>query len=277
MNNLLKGLVSRTAWYGLFILAIIQALGPIIWMLIGSVKTSSEFYRDPWGLPATPQLSNYIEAMSQSGITSGLWNSVTVVLLGTIILAITAGTTAYALTRYRFSGEKLVFSLILLTMMVPPDVLIIPLFTVLRSIGLLGNLFGLAFLYAASGFGMATLLLRGYFISIPVELEEAARLDGANFWGVLRHVVIPLSLPGFASVLAIQAMSMWNDLYLAFVFVRDPALATAPVGLLSFFQRDSINWPFLLSALATLTLPVLIVFALLQKRFVEGMLKGGIK
>lgn len=271
---------SRGAdWLGFLALgfALVQALGPILWMLAGSLKSPSEFYTNPWGLPESPQFDNYHQAFTQAGIADGLWNSLTVVCIGTLLLAVTAGTTAYALARYEFRGKNVVIGLILLTMIVPPDVLTVPLFVTLRSFGLLGTLPGLACLYVSGAFGMSVFLLRGYFEAIPVAIEEAAWLDGANFPSMMLHVVIPLSLPGFASVLAVQAMGMWNDLYLALVFVSDPALATAPVGLLSFFQRDAINWPLLLAALATLTLPVLILFALLQQRFVEGLVSGGVK
>lgn len=270
---------GKSIWLGWLALgfALAQALGPILWMIAGSLKTPADFYADPWGLPASLRFTNYADAISQAGIANGLWNSLTVVCLGTALLAFTAGPAAYALARYEFAGKSVVVALILLTMMVPPDVLTVPLFVTLRSLGLLGTLQGLACLYASSAFGMSVFLLRGYFEAVPVAIEEAAVLDGAGFVATMRHVIIPLSLPGFASVLSVQAMGMWNDLYLALVFVRDPALATAPVGLLAFFQRDAIDWPLLLAALSTLTLPVLILFAMLQRRFVEGLVAGGVK
>ena len=263
--------------YAALTLALVQALAPIVWMVSGSLKRQSDFIVAPWRLPAAPQFGNYARALTSADIADGLWNSITVVFLGIFLLGVCAGTTAYALARFDFKGKAAVTGLILFTMMVPPDVLTVPLFVTLRALGLLGTLQGLACLYASGAFGMTVFLLRGYFLAIPVEIEEAARLDGASVLGVLRHVVVPLALPGFASVMAIQAMGMWNDLYLALVFVHDPALATAPVGLLAFFQRDSIDWPLLLAALTLLTLPVLLLFALLQRRFVEGIVSGGVK
>lgn len=258
-------------------LALTQALAPIAWMVSGSFKTGPEFYQKPWGLPGSLVADNYVTALGQSGISSGLWNSVTVVLLGVTLLAVTAGTTAYALARFEFRGKGAVLGLILVTMMIPPEVLTVPLFITLKSLGILGTLPGLACLYASAAFGMSVFLLRSYFEAIPIAIEEAALLDGASFTAMLTRIVIPLAWPGFVNVLAIQAMGMWNDLYLALVFVTDPALATAPVGLLAFFQRDTIDWPLLLAALCTLTVPVLIVFALLQRRIVGGLMAGGVK
>jgi len=245
--------------------------------LTGSFKSRSEFLTNPWGLPGTWLARNYVDAFVVARVGDYVWNSVTVVLLGLSILLFAASTTAYALARFQFPGRGTATSLILVTMMVPPDVLTVPLFVLLRSLGLLGTFLGLACLYAASGFGVSVLLLRSYFMSVPRELEEAARLDGAGVLSTLWHVVLPMTLPGFASVAVIQAMAMWNDLYLSFVFLRDPASATVPVGLLSFFQRDSVDWPRLLAALTALTVPVLIVYALLQRRFVEGLTAGAAK
>jgi ABC-type glycerol-3-phosphate transport system permease component len=263
--------------YGAMLIAALQALGPILWILIGSFKSRSEFLNNPWGLPGKWLARNYVDAFVVARVGDYVWNSVTVVLMGLSILLVAASTTAYALARFQFPGRGMATSLILVTMMVPPDVLTVPLFVLLRSLGLLGTFLGLACLYAASGFGVSVLLLRGYFMSVPREIEEAARLDGAGALSTLWHVVLPMTLPGFASVAVIQAMAMWNDLYLSFVFLRDPASATVPVGLLSFFQRDSVDWPRLLAALTALTVPVLIVYALLQRRFVEGLTAGAAK
>lgn len=258
-------------------LAVLQAMGPVAWLLSGSLKSKAEFYLDPWGPPRAWLLGNYPEAFATARIGDYLLNSTIAVSLGLAILLVTASTTAFALARFRFPGRDLVLAAILTTMMVPPDILTVPLFLTLRSLGLLGSYLGLACVYAVGGFGMSVFLLRGYFMAVPGELEEAARLDGAGPLRVLWHVILPASLPGFLSVVIIQAISMWNDLYLAFVLLRDPKMATVPIGLMNFFRRESINWPLLLAALAMLTVPVLILYAAAQRRFVEGFISGAVK
>lgn len=263
--------------YTALVLATLQALGPVIWILMGSLKSKPEFYTNPWGMPRAWLFQNYVDAFVVAKVGDYVLNSVIVVSLGIAILLIAAATTAYALARYSFRGREAIAALILMTMMIPPDILTIPLFVLLRSLGLLGSFFGLACVYAAGGFGMSVFLLRGYFMSVPVELEEAARIDGAGPLTILRYVILPMTLPGFLSVVIIQAMGMWNDLYLAFVFLRDPESATVPVGLLNFFHRDSIDWPRLLAALTALTVPVLIIYALFQRKFVEGFTAGAVK
>jgi ABC-type glycerol-3-phosphate transport system permease component len=278
-SNGLRIPASSTAVLGYLAIAIAvtQAMWPVLWILFGSLKSRQEFYTNPWGLPRSWQFSNYADAFVVARIGDYLVNSLIVVGLGLAILLITASTTAYALARFSFPGRGAVSVLILATMMVPPDVLTIPLFVVLRSLGLLGGFFGLACIYAAGGFGMAVFLLRSYFLAVPVELEEAATLEGASPLTILIHVILPLTLPGFLAVTIIQAMGMWNDLYLAFVFLRDPASATVPLGLLNFFHREAIDWPRLLAALSILTVPVLVFYSLFQRKFVEGLTSGAVK
>jgi ABC-type glycerol-3-phosphate transport system permease component len=263
--------------YAALIIAAIQALGPIVWIVFGSLKSKPEFYTNAWGLPRAWLFKNYSDAFVVAKVGDYVGNSLIVVTMGIVILLFAASTTAYALARFQFRGREAIAALILMTMMVPPDILTIPLFVVMRSLGLLGSFFGLACIYAAGGFGMSVFLLRGYFMSVPVELEDAARIDGAGALSILRHVILPMTLPGFLTVVIIQAMGMWNDLYLAFVFLRDPAMATVPVGLLNFFHRESIDWPRLLAALTALTIPVLILYAMFQRKFVEGFTSGAVK
>lgn len=268
---------GTTLAYAALAVAVLQAMGPVIWILFGSLKSRPEFYADPWGLPRNWLIENYAEAIVVARVGDYVLNSAIVVSLGLVILLVCSATTAYALARYHFPGRDFVLTLILLTMMVPPDILTVPLFLTLRSLGLLGSYVGLAFIYAVGGFGMSVFLLRGYFMGVPKELEEAARLDGANTLQVLWNVILPMSLPGFLSVVIIQAIGMWNDLYLSFVFIRDPDMATVPLGLLNFFRRDSVDWPRLLAALTILTIPVLVVYAMSQRRFVEGFTSGAVK
>lgn len=273
----IAGPVRQTLGYAALAIATLQAVGPLAWLVLGSFKSRTEFYTSPWGLPRAVRAGNYVDAFVVARVGDYVLNSAVVIAAGLTILLVTASTTAYALARVRFRGREIVVAVILATMMVPPDILTIPLFVLLRWMGLLGTHLGLAFVYAAGGFGISVFLLRGYFLGVPRELEEAARLEGAGTLAVLRHVVVPLALPGVLSVVLIQAMGMWNDLYLAFVFLRDPASATVPVGLLNFFQRDSIDWPRLFAALTSLTLPVVVLYAVFQRRFVEGFTAGAIK
>lgn len=269
--------LGRLGAYAVLVLAVVQAMGPVIWILFGSLKSRPEFYVNPWGPPRAWLWQNYADAFSIARVGDYVGNSLITVGMGLGILMVCASTTAYALARFEFRGRGAVVALILCTMMIPPDILTIPIFVTMRELGVLGTRFGLACLYASAGFGMSVFLLRSYFMSIPRDLEEAAVVEGAGPLRVLWFVVIPLAMPGVLAVVIIQSMGMWNDLYLAFVFLRNPDLATVPVGLLNFFQRDQIDWPRLLAALSALTVPVLVFYAMFQRRFVEGFTAGAVK
>lgn len=272
-----KRLLTRLPFYLALVMLVIQAIGPIVWMLLGSTKTQTEFYTNQWGLSRSWELQNYAAAWSTSRVPDYAANSLIVVGMALAILLTTATLTAYALARLRFPGRDVVFWIILATVMIPPDVLIIPLFILLRDLGLLGTHLGLSLVYASGGFAFAVILLRGYFVSVPPELEEAAEIDGAGRLRRLWNVILPLCVPGMLIVLVLQALTYYNDLYLAMVFLRNESNYTIPVGMLGFFEQYSVNWPQFFAGLAIVTIPVVVLFTIAQRWFVQGMRAGAIK
>lgn len=267
----------RLPFYVALALLVVQAVGPVLWMLGGSIKTQNEFYTSQWGLGRSWAFQNYVEAWETLRVPDFAMNSITVVLMALTILIISATLTAYALARLEFPGRRALFAVILATVMIPPDVLIIPLFILLRDLGLLGTHIGLALVYASGGFAFAVILMRGYFMTVPRELEEAAELDGAGRIRRLVSVILPLSIPGMAIIVVLQSMTYYNDLYLAMVFLRNEANYTIPVGMLGFFEQYAINWPHYFAGLAIVTVPVVVLFSLTQRWFVQGMREGAIK
>lgn len=272
-----RRLLTRVPFYLALVMLVIQAVGPVVWMLLGSTKTQNEFYTNQWGLSRAWELRNYADAWETSRVPDYAMNSIVVVGLALIILLTTATLTAYALARLSFPGRELVFWVILATVMIPPDILIIPLFILLRDLGLLGTHLGLSLVYASGGFAFAVILLRGYFVSVPAELEEAAELDGAGRLRRLSSVILPLCLPGMLIVVVLQALTYYNDLYLAMVFLRNESNYTIPVGMLGFFEQYSVNWPQFFAGLAIVTVPVIVIFTIAQRWFVQGMRAGAIK
>jgi len=216
MQSQKKSLVNmkQVMTYILLVLLSIQAVYPIVWMVGGSLKSSSELYTNIWGLPEQVQISNYSSAWRDGYIGKYLFNSILVTIIGMAILIIAASLTAYALARLSFRGKNMLFYLILATMMIPPDIMTIPLFTFVKNLGILNKVYTLPTIYAAGGYGMAVFLLRGYFMGIPRELEEAMSLDGASKLQIFIRLILPIAAPGFITVLVTQSMSMWNELYL---------------------------------------------------------------
>jgi ABC-type glycerol-3-phosphate transport system permease component len=272
-----RRLLTAIPFYLALTLLVVQAVGPVVWMLNSSVKDQNEFYTNTWGMSRTWLLSNYAEAWSTARVGDFAVNSVTVVLMALAILIVCSTLTAYALARLEFPGRDVIFWVVLATVMIPPDILIIPLFTLLRDLGLLGSHIGLALVYASGGFAFAVILMRGYFLTVPHELEEAAQIDGAGRLRRLWSVILPLCIPGMLIVIVLQSMTYYNDLYLAMVFLRNEANYTIPVGMLGFFEQYSINWPQFFAGLSIVTVPVVVLFTIAQRWFVQGMRAGGVK
>lgn len=269
--------VAKFTIYVVLIVFSIQALLPFIWMVFGSFKTQEEYYTNIWGTPRALQWSNYRDAWVTGQVGDLLGNSIFVAVIGLVVLVFTSVLTAYCLARLEFPGKKVVFWVVLATMMVPPDIMTVPLFIILRELGLLGYQWSLSLIYAAGGFGLSTFLMRGFFMAIPRSLEEAAYIDGAGRLRTLITIILPLARSGILTVIILQGMSMWNDLYLALVFLRRPDDATVPLGLLNFFQKYTVQWPEFFAALVITALPILVLFFAFQKQFIQGMTSGSVK
>lgn len=275
MNDLRSTrLAIKIPFYVALAFLVFQAIGPVVWMLNGSLKTETNFYKEPWAITSDWLFSNYAQAWTTVDVGKYAQNSIVVVLMALTILLVSATLMAYALARLEFVGRGILFGVILACVMIPPDILVIPLFMLLRDLGILGTHFGLALVYASGGITFAVILMRGYFISVSKEMEEAAQIDGAGKIRRLWSVILPLSLPGFLIVVVLQSLTYYNDLYLAMVFLRNESKYTIPVGMLGFFEQYSVNWPHLFAGLAIVTIPVIIIFSLSQKWFVEGMRSG---
>lgn len=268
---------TKYIYYVLVLFVIVQALAPVLWMLGNSHRTREEFYRDPWGLPTAFRWEHYGQAWREARVGEFALNSVFIVSAALLIMLVAASLTAYALSRFSFRGRGFVFGVILATMMVPPDILVVPLFIILRDLGLLGTRIALSLVYASGGFAFSVLLLRAYFMSVPPELEDAASVDGAGRLRIFFYVILPLSLSGFLTVTIVQLVTFYNDLYLAFVFLRRPDHYTVPVGMLAFFERFGINWPIFFAGLIITLAPIAIIFLVAQKWFVEGLRSGALK
>jgi multiple sugar transport system permease protein len=194
------------------------------------------------------------------------------------LLATAVGTIgAYALARLRFLGRGFMASATLITYLVPPSILFIPLYAQMRNLGLANSLSGLIAAYPSFTVPFVTWLLMGYFESIPEELEEAAMIDGATRFGAFYKIVLPLSAPGVLAAALYAFTQAWNEFLYALVFITDARLRTLPVGLASFITGDVYGWGYLMSGAVLTTLPVIAAYIYLQKYMVEGLTAGGVK
>ncbi len=263
--------------YGLLAIVLVETLYPLFWVLSGSLKTKEEVIANVWGLPAGFAWQNYTEAWRVAGIGARILNSVVVTATALALLLLVATPAAYALSRLRFRGRNVILALVVAAMLIPPQVMAIPLFMTVRDLGLVNSRIGIAIIHAASNLPLSIFILRSFFLSLPAELEDAARIDGASRLQILGKVMLPLIRPGLALVTIFGFIEIWNDFFLAFLLLRDPALQTIPLGLVAFFQQYGSMWNLYFAALAMTTLPVIIVFVLMQKQFIAGLTAGAVK
>ena len=252
---------------------------PVYWMVNTAFKPRSEsMTTTPLFLPQNPTLDNFVVAITQSGFLVNLRNSA-VVVVATVLLAIILGFfAAAALSRFRFRGRRTIMIVILAVQMLPTTALLIPLFLIFNSIGLLGTYAGLVLAYIATVLPFSIWVMRGFFVAIPMEIEEAAQLDGANTWQVLTRILFPLVAPGVIATSIFAFIAAWNDYIIAYTFMKDQSMYTLPVWLASFVsQNTGTDSGGQMAASVLFSLPVVVFFVIIQRNLVSGMSAGAVK
>lgn len=220
-------------------------------------------------------VANYQEAWQRGNFLLAFANSTIVALGVTALQIITSALAGYALARLRFWGREALLLLVIATLVIPFQLLVIPIFVVLKWGSLINTYWALILPTAANGFGI--FLMRQYFVSIPIELEEAAMLDGANRWQVLSNIMLPLSRPGLITLFLFTFIAEWNDLFKPLVFTTRPELRTVQLALAEFQEEFTNNWPLMMAAVVISTIPVIILFLIGQRQFIQGIGSTGIK
>jgi multiple sugar transport system permease protein len=220
-------------------------------------------------------LQNYREAWLRGNFLLAFANSALVALSVTALQIITSTLAGYALARLRFRGRQAVLLIVLATLIIPFQLLVIPIFLVLKW-GHLINTYGALILpTAANGYGI--FLMRQYFLTIPAELEEAAALDGASRWQILWEVMLPLARPALVTLFLFTFIGEWNDLFKPLIFTTRPELQTVQLALASFQEQFTSNWPLLMAAVIIATIPVVLLFLIGQRQFIRGIAATGLK
>lgn len=226
-------------------------------------------------VPSQPTFNNYQEAWQRGDFLLAFANSTVVALAVTGFQIITSALAGYALARLKFRGRQALLLIVLATLVIPFQILVVPIFLVLKW-GHLVNTYGALILpTAASGFGI--FLLRQYFLTVPVELEEAAALDGANRLQIIWRVMLPLSRPALVTLFLFTFIGEWNDLFKPLVFTTRPELKTVQLALAAFQEQFTNNWSLLMTAVVIATVPVILLFLLGQRQFIQGISTTGIK
>jgi ABC-type glycerol-3-phosphate transport system permease component len=250
---------------------------PLIWMFAGSLKDSNEFYTNIWGFASKPNFNNYITAWQQGKLGEKFLNSV-IVTAGSILLMIPINSfAAYAIGRLRFKGRMLIYSFLLLGIMIPGGVLGIPTFQVALALHLNNSHLGLILIYVSGSIAMGVFIMRAFFISLPKGLEEAAMLDGCNRFQCFTKIILPLAKPGIVTQIIFSGLGFWNEYFFANMMLTSEDLRTLPVALANFSGRHGVDFPVLFAALSIITIPVIIIYIIAQRGFVEGLTAGAMK
>lgn len=271
--------VRRAPWFAHPVLIAVTGLFafPLFWMVSSSLKSSVELARNPYRLlPASIEWSNYPEALTAMPFGQYLAN--TLILCGGAVLGtvLSSALVAFGLSKIRWPLRHVVFGVILSTMLLPWHATMIPRFLLLRELGLYNSLAALI-LPTFLGDAFSIFLLRQFFLTLPDELMEAAKLDGLNAWGTFWRIVMPLSKPALASVALFQLIAVWNDFSGPLLYLSDPNKFPLAYGLERFVSAYSDQTHLLLAAATAFCLPILIVFLCAQRLFIEGVKTTGIK
>lgn len=263
--------------YSLLTAAAIIALVPTIFMVLTSFKSKEEYAFDKIGLPDRIVFDHYISALIDSPFLLWMFNSVVLVLGAVLISTIVSALASYAIARMVFPGRDLLLALSTSLMAIPPVVMIVPLFVLFTQLRLMNTYTGAIIIYAGLITPFSVYLLTTFFRTIPDELFDSARIDGARDLSILLRVVLPLSLPALLSLVVVNSLFVWNDLLISIIFLQDDSRRTLMAGLSVFQGRYNNQIPLTMAGMVIASLPMLLLYLSFQRYFIRGLMAGAIK
>ncbi len=270
--------IGRILLWAAIALTVIGVGFPLFWMTVSSVMPYQElFSRTPRLLPRHPTIQHYVDLLSRTVFPVYFVNSTIVAVLATVGAVSLATLAGYGLTRFRFPGRDLIAQVVLFSYMFPPILLSIPLFVLLKQLGLVNSYAGLSLAHISFALPFAMWLAVIFFQAIPVDLDEAAMVDGASRLGALLRVVLPLAIPGVVANAVFVFVLSWNDYLFSVVLVVDEARKTLPVGVAGFADSTSVEWGLMMAGGVLITLPIMLGFTVVQRYLIQGLSAGAIK
>ncbi len=276
--------LPRLLIYFVLIAFAVFYLMPIYVLLITGMKSFSEVsLHSMWDLPKTLSLDSFAKAWFGSpsegfrGLGENFWNSVQLAVPATILSAMLGSMNGYVLSKWKFRGSNTLFMLLLFGMFIPYQSILIPLVQLLQRMGLYGTIPGLIFVHVVYGIPITTLIFRNYYATVPSELVEAAGIDGAGILGIYRHIMFPISLPGFVVVMIWQFQSIWNDFLFGVIVTSRPGVQPITVALNNLAGSYIVEWNVQMAGSLLAALPTMLVFIFLGRYFMRGLLAGSLK
>ena len=267
----------KLAVFGWLLLAAL-VLYPVIWMVLSSLKSSNmAIFGEPFSLPGEIRWSNYARAVREGNMGSYFINSFWVTGLSATAVVCFGAWAGFALSKRTFPGRRTWLALFLIGMILPVQSFLIPLIQLLDQLGIHDSLWALILPYTAQSLPVAILLFVAFFHSIPIELEEAARIDGVRTPRFYFTILLPVARPVVATIIVITCLHTWNEFLMAMLFIVDPAMKTLPVGMIAFEQAHNTDYPALLAGLSLISVPTLLVYVVFNRQVIRGIVSGTVR
>lgn len=268
---------SKLFFKSVLIINAFMVLLPVFFLFNSALRETNSFASNPFSLARDPHWENFQQVWSDGEFATYLKNSLIVTGGSLIVILICALGAGFILGRYNFKGNALIFGFILTGMLIPAKLAILPLFIQLKWMNLLDSHIGLILVYSSGALPAAVFIMSGFFRSLPSDLDNAARIDGASEFQLLTRVLAPLVRPGMAIVAIYSAIPIWNDFFLPLVFLQSPENKTIMQGLTVFFGQYASQWGVLFAGLTMAALPLIILYLILSEQFIKGLTAGAVK
>lgn len=274
---MIAALTSKLFFRAVLVINAIMVITPVFFLFNSALRETNSFASNPFSLARHPYWQNFQQVWSDGEFATYLKNSIVVTGGSLIVILVCAIGAGFVLGRYQFKGNALIFGFVLTGMLVPAKLAILPLFLQLKWMNLLDSHIGLILVYASGALPAAVFIMSGFFRSLPMDLDSAARIDGASESQLLRLILMPLVRPGLAIVAIYSAIPIWNDFFLPLVFLQSPENKTIMQGLTVFFGQYSSQWGVLFAGLTMAALPLIALYLVLSEQFIKGLTAGAVK
>lgn len=276
-SNKLIVWIGRFFRQAIVLFATLLSLFPVYFMTVSAFKSKSEYIANKWGLPKSLIWNNFVNAQAGEKFFNRFANS-TILTVGAVAISLViACLAAYAFARMNFPGKKTLFNIILSLMVVPPVVMVVPLFVSMVRWHMVNTYQGTILIYTGLLLPFSIYLMTNFFKAVPREIIEAARIDGCSSFGIFRRIMMPLSAPAIITLIVVNALWVWNELLIALVFMQKDDLKTLMVGIASIRSRNYVDIPVTMAGLLIATIPIVVVYMFGQRYFIRGLTSGAVK
>ncbi len=250
---------------------------PLYVIVVTAFKSNAEVYQNPIGLPVEPTIDNFLTSWSTADFGRLFLNSTLLTVSSMVIATALCSLAGYAVARRSTRGSAAVYLFIAAGIFLPLQLALIPQFRMLRSLGLIDTFVGVVLVYVATAMPFGVFLMAAFMKGVPTELAEAATIDGAGYFGIYRRVYLPLSRPAIASFIVLQGVGIWNDYIVPLTLLSDPTKRTLTTGILVFKQQYLAQWGNIMAGVLIMAVPIVVVFLLAQRQFMQGLYTGSVK